>query len=381
MPFLGKTQKLNQKIFDIKLPIYFDEYNRKLIIDKEEFKLLTQENSNLDIKILHDRFVYNKDSLNTTLKTQLSYYSLEYIVSFLFNLPNEEFKFNIIIALTENLDVLYFIDYKQNTIAKQFEQIKFDNKKSEYKIIKTSLKNTNYIIKILNPYYKKKKLQDNIMFIENNDKIHFKLGFSGGIGNGYTEMSYTPILPDSVFSIYYNADIKTAYSLKMHINTSYKKTNLSFILAYQKLYFETNTRAITSISSSKKIHTDYKPNGLWPSKLLYTTFSLSYDFYLKNHIFLSPSLSFSKYFYINANKHFDKTHTGTIENNFKNKYSYSFGLKLKYAINYKYSIFIEFSSTTNLLDASSYFNNINKNTYISRQVTNNFEFGFYYRIR
>jgi len=377
--FSSKSQKLNQKIFDIKLPVYFDEYNRKLIIDKDEFKIL-KENSNFNIKILKDKYVYEKDSLNNILKTQLSYYALEYVVSFLFYLPNNEFEFKITVALTENLYVLYFVDNNQNLLNKNsFYQIRF-NKKLEHKVINTSYNNINYIIRIINPYYQEKKQQNYNQFINNTKKIHLKLGFSGGVAYGFSEMSYTPTLPDSVFSIYYNADIRTAYFFKMHINSSYKNINLSCLINYQNLDFETNTRAISSISSTKKTYTNFSQTGFWPSKLLYLTLSAYYDFRVKNIFFLAPTISFSHYLYINANKYFDESQNGNIENNFNNRYSYSLGLKLKYAINYKYSLFLASNYTTNLLDASSYFNNIDKNTYISRQVTNNFEFGFYYRI-
>jgi len=379
--FSSKSQKLDQRIFDIKLPFYVDNFERKIIIENEKLQRL-KKNTELNIKVVNKNNIYKKDSVNILLKKQLSYFSLECAVSFLFYLPNKEFKFNIIIALTENLDVLYFIDYEQNTDNKnKFKQIEFNNNKSEYKIMNTSFNNINYILKISNPYYQKKRNQNNIRFIENTKKIHSQTGFSASLAYGYSEISYTPIIPDSVFSIYYNANIKSAYSIKSYVNVFYKKINLSFILNYQKLYFEDNTRAITSISSTKKIHTNYTKVGFWPSNILYLTFCTSYDFHIKNNFYLSPTISFSHYLYINANENFDDTHNGTIENNFNSRFAYSLGFKLKYAINYKYSIFTAFNYNTNLLDASSYFNNIDISTYMSRQITNNFELGFYYMIR
>ncbi|MBN1252047.1 MAG: hypothetical protein JXR51_08845 [Bacteroidales bacterium] len=375
------SQNLSQIVIDINLPIDIDDYEKKLSVDIIKLDSINQE-SDYKLLLAKNALSNNKPTNNIQTSYLQPYNTFIDTVSFVVLIPEKKLKFLIIIGLTENLNVIYFYNTdKLIEKSRNLNQFNFNNN-LEYFVVHQSFNNDNIIFKIFNPFYieKKNKLNDRT-FIENKGKINFQIGFSCGLNQGFSELSYSADTSKVISSVYYNSKIRAGYFIKTHFNAFYKKINLSLIIKYEKLDFEYNTRVITNILQSGNLYYSISQNGYWPTQMLYICISAYYDFQVVQNLFVSPSVSFSNFQYINPEKYFDESQKGTIENDFKNRFSYSLGINVKYAINNRYTVFSEFNHNTNLFNAESYFNDIKANSFSTRQITNNFGIGIYYRIK
>ncbi|WP_162053596.1 hypothetical protein [Pontibacter pamirensis] len=106
-----------------------------------------------------------------------------------------------------------------------------------------------------------------------------------------------------------------------------------------------------------------QPNtGYWPSKRINLSGFIEYDFLIGSSLRFAPTLSYTRYNFIESHS-FVYNGERDINQYFTDRYSYSFGGKIKYSVTEKSLLFFEVFKRYNHFDGSSYFPNIEPETF------------------
>ncbi|MFD3002213.1 hypothetical protein ACFS7Z_17715 [Pontibacter toksunensis] len=186
--------------------------------------------------------------------------------------------------------------------------------------------------------------------------IHFISGLSSGSGKALLSYRELP-RPDSdesdktyTYNASYYASLHTTMGIAASLYNFYIGVSGSmelFEVGEQYLVEEFSKQGVPSRQLNHN-------TGYWPNMRLNLNGFMEYDFVIVNNLRFAPTASFTRYNFI-QNHSFVLNGEKDINDYFTERYSYSFGGKVKYAVNNKSLFFLEVSSRFNHFNASSYF--------------------------
>lgn len=186
--------------------------------------------------------------------------------------------------------------------------------------------------------------------------IHFISGLSSG--GGKASLSYRELpRPDSdekdktyTYEASYYASLNTNIGVAASLYHFYAGVSGSleiFEVGEQYLVKEFSKQGVAS--RQLQLNTGY-----WPNMRINLNGFIEYDFLIGSSLRLAPTASYTRYDFIERHS-FVYNGEREINQYFTDRYSYSFGGKIKYSVNEKSLLFFEVFKRYNHFDASSYF--------------------------
>lgn len=186
--------------------------------------------------------------------------------------------------------------------------------------------------------------------------IHFISGLSSGSGKASLNYRELP-RPDSDESDKtYNYHASYYASLNATMGAAASLHNFYIGVSGSMELFEVGEQYLVEEFSKQGVPSRQLNHntGYWPNMRLNLSGFIEYDFIIVKNLRFAPTASFTHYNFIKSHS-FVLNGEEDINQYFTERYSFSFGGKIKYAINDKSFLFLEVFRRYNHFDASSYF--------------------------
>ncbi len=183
------------------------------------------------------------------------------------------------------------------------------------------------------------------------------------IGHGAASMFYNKLAASNQLAIYYEGTVTSSMYGSVALSLAYKQAQWGIILGYEKQFFVEQNAHLVIRQSPHVYQRSFVFNYYeWPNTLfLFSTF-IEYDFEYSKDIAISPSIDFGSFLYINSSP-FDPLVDKSINKYFRDKILLGGSLRVKYKINYSTKVYLQIRQQNFFFDASSYFDQIDKETF------------------
>ena len=183
------------------------------------------------------------------------------------------------------------------------------------------------------------------------------------IGHGAASMFYNKLAASNQRAIYYEGTVTSSMYSSAVLSLAYKQAQLGIILGYEKQFFvEQNAHLIIRQSPHVYQRSFIFNYYEWPNTLfLFSTF-IEYNIKYSKDLAFSPSIDFGSFLYINSSP-FDPLVDKSINKYFTGKILLGGSLRIKYKINSKTKVYLQIRQQNFFFDASSYFDQIDKETF------------------
>jgi len=180
-------------------------------------------------------------------------------------------------------------------------------------------------------------------------------------------MSYTPVQPSDTIKIEYPCAVHSSFNFEGLIGVSFYRFNLSLLLAYEK---EETGEKFEYVYLDESVA--YGPEkisrantGIWPEFRFYYGGTLAYEIPIFRPFRLSPSIGIGTWNYLKDHSFLKKDdyEDRYIDEYYKDKIYYLFGLDLKYLLSESSTLFIHSGYKIVKYDASEYFLNVEPNSF------------------
>ena len=288
----------------------------------------------------------------------------------------------MLIAQTPNHEFVYFVDSNNNgSFLDDHEPFQFraGEKERQVQIRDIRLEEVTLLLRNLAPdvsptIYKNQSPaampatanQEEPMQIidkENQSAKRFGIHFIGGLSSGSGDASmYFRVLdkPDSDETnkaYHYTAKYFASLNTQLGIAFSYRNFYLGGSGSYE-LSQVGEQNLTTRLDKSGTPTSRFQNNqGNWPYTRFNMTFFAEYDIPLSSKLKLAPIVSYTS-FNILTEQPFRIFGEAKLNDYFRDRYTYSYGGKLKYVVSDKAMLFAELHRRENHFDASSYFPDI-----------------------
>lgn len=186
--------------------------------------------------------------------------------------------------------------------------------------------------------------------------IHFVSALTSGTGDAtisYMELP-RPNTDETDKRFTYTATYYASLNANVGVATSFHNLYVGVSGGFE-LFEVGEQNLIEEFKRKGKDYREVTPNtGYWPKMRTNINGFIEYDIFISNSLRLAPAISYTRYNYIQSQS-FIYNGEREINQYFTDRYSYSFGGKLKYSVTEKSILFLEFSKRYNYFDASSYF--------------------------
>ena len=211
-----------------------------------------------------------------------------------------------------------------------------------------------------NPFlHKEDKFQKRAMidsqWREASKKLTYNFNISVSSGSGEPSMKFSPKYESDTVLVEYKANLYASMQLTLALELSYYNFSLLLGGSLEKEDYGERFEYLHIKNNEGDIHVRNNPTkGQWPDAKFYYEVCLAYNIRLSNVIRISPYIGASSWLYLNDDK-FLRYEETKVSKTFKDRYSYSFGSKLKCIVAPKIAIFTDLRYQKLHFDASSYF--------------------------
>lgn len=365
----------------LEIPIEVDFLLRELFIYKEDIQSINKNRYRCKIDIVADLTKIDKKYSQYTylINKYKSIPELPNLIDTALIFVNErsiskECEIIVLVGLDHVNDLhFYFISSDKNSSNNYFQEIRLDEE-MQFIPIEIEYHKKNIQFQFLNPLYSPR----NPTVLETNFRNiipKFQFSFTFSIPSGTSSIIYKNVSSTASESVYYGAKITGNIGMKLQTLYLYKNISGGLFIQYDNLNYEITNHVTTKVLHSGKTTYNYASNGNWPEKYIHYGLVFSYDFIVLDRFIVAPTFFAGLYHYPNSPKPFDDILLNDTKENFKKRYSIGGGLYFKIPIYKNFWFTAGYIYQNNHFDASSYFIDINKKTYQSRQEFNRIELG------
>lgn len=299
---------------------------------------------------------------------------------------------NVVLIGIKNNDIIYFIDNNNNgNFIDDNHSLIFPSGCRAKKITIKDEKSGRYTFHLMNPQYdyttkeKNRKLTwnnnvkiSNLAWSESTNQIKFHIFNSLTTAMGNVKLAYTTYEHYSS-----QQNIKREYTAQVIASAQY---TLQFALSYRNIYIGLVGR-IEQLEFGNKKQTIYQAgtkeiiygSGNWPDKKIHYGIFTEYDINVLKAFRFSPYASVSAYSYLN-NYPFQKQNQLALNEGFQDRYTYTFGGRIKYLSGKKTIIYLDVCHRNFNFDGNSYFSPMLPGSFQLNYKLFYFGIGLQYRI-
>lgn len=365
----------------LEIPIEIDFLLKELFIYKDDLQFINSNKYRCKLEFIEDpNNVSNKFSkYKHLIEKHKNISGLPNFIDTALIFVNErniskEYELIILAGLDHHNKIhFYFISTNLDLENNYFKEIIF-NEDSQFIAIESEYRKKNIQLQFLNPEYTPYKgtlIHTNIRNIL--PRFQFSLTFS--IPSGSSSILYKNTNSTASESVYYGAKITGNIGLKLQMQYFLKKFSTGIFMQYDNLNYEISNQVSIKVSHGGKTSYNYASNGNWPEKYIHYGLVCSYNFLVLDKFFVAPTLYSGLYHYPNQPKPFDNLLQNNTKENFKKRYSLGGGLYFKIPVYKNFWFTAGYIYQNNHFDASTYFIEIDKNSYQSRQEFFRIELG------